>query len=230
MVVDHVQDLDVTPVGQADVGGVHLPALVGELGDKADVGAPGPLVGLGGDEAPGPKHTPDRRDRRDLAVALGEVLVDRLRASVPPGVLEGLAKPHDLVFEQVGDPRRRAVRTFGAGDEPGLAFGFVAGEELVEPAPVHAVGGRQLGDRRSLFQVALDEETTLVHRRPPFVDVSDVLTHQPLRCRLCPEIAHPLAHDVMHREAGTGRGRPHRWPAAEDERDPAPAGDVAHPE
>jgi hypothetical protein len=60
VVVDDVEDLDVVAVGEGPVGDVHLPALVGEFGFEADVGAAGPFVGLGGDEPAGVENSPDR--------------------------------------------------------------------------------------------------------------------------------------------------------------------------
>jgi hypothetical protein len=67
VVIDDVEDLDLGAAGQAHVGDVHLPALVGELGVEPDVGALGSFVGLGGDEAVGLEHPPDRRRRGDGA-------------------------------------------------------------------------------------------------------------------------------------------------------------------
>lgn len=104
MVVDDVQDLDLGTGGQRHVGHVHLPALVGQLGAEADVGALRALVGLGGDEASGLEHPPDRRDRGNGSVALpGEVHSDRLRAGVVAGLDELLAHTNDVVLEAVRD-------------------------------------------------------------------------------------------------------------------------------
>jgi len=106
VVVDDVEDLDVVVAGERDVGDVHLPAFVGQVGFEAGVGAAGPLVGLGGDKAAGAKHSPDGGDRRGGVVALGEVMVDRDRAGVEAVLGEVFAQGDDLVFEVVGDPGR----------------------------------------------------------------------------------------------------------------------------
>ena len=82
VVVDDVEDLVDDAVGHLDVGDVGLPALVGELGLEADPRALGPLVGLGGDEAPGLEHPLDGRDRGHLASRGGHVEVDRLGPGV----------------------------------------------------------------------------------------------------------------------------------------------------
>ena len=69
VVVDDVEDLHVGAVGERPVGGVGLPALVGQLGLEPPPRALGPLVGLGGDEPPAGQHPPDRRDRRHRPAA-----------------------------------------------------------------------------------------------------------------------------------------------------------------
>jgi hypothetical protein len=50
VVVDPAEDLDVDAVGEAPVGEVGLPGLVGLLGLEADVGRAGLLAGFGHDE------------------------------------------------------------------------------------------------------------------------------------------------------------------------------------
>src|SRR4051812_1414724 len=64
------------------------------------------------------------------------------------------------------------------GLEAGRALAPVAGQELVEPAAVHPVGGGELGDRPPRPQVGLDEEPAQVHRSTPA-----------LRCLLCLDTA-----------------------------------------
>jgi hypothetical protein len=48
VVIDHVQDLDVAAIGEGPVGGVGLPALVGQLGLEPPPRALRSLVGLRG--------------------------------------------------------------------------------------------------------------------------------------------------------------------------------------
>jgi hypothetical protein len=87
MVVDEVQHLDVAAVGQRPVGGVGLPALVGQLGAETYIGAPGPFLGLGDDKTSPGQHPPDARHRRDQLAGAAftpghQVVLD----SVRPGV------------------------------------------------------------------------------------------------------------------------------------------------
>src|SRR5712664_1470474 len=58
-VVEEVQDLDRTAVGQRPGRGVGLPGFVGQLGRKADEGRLGPFLGLRCDEAVAVKDPPD---------------------------------------------------------------------------------------------------------------------------------------------------------------------------
>lgn len=104
VVVDDVQDLDLGAGGQPHVGHVHLPALVGQLGAEADVGALRALVGLGGDEAPGLEYPPDRGDGgNDSPAQPGEVHPDRLSPGVIAGLDQLLAHTDDVVLEAVRD-------------------------------------------------------------------------------------------------------------------------------
>ena len=171
VVVDHVQDLDGAPIREAPVRHVGLPGLVRERGDKAGVGALRALVGLRGDKAPRPENPPDARDRRHRLFEMCplEVLSDRRRPGVKAVLGELFSDGDDLVLEGGGDPCRRTVRPARSRCDAGLAPELVAADQLVEPAPVHAVGTGQLGDRPSLLQVRLDQEPTDVHRRPPLL-------------------------------------------------------------
>ena len=81
-VVEEVQDLDRTAVGQMPGGGVDLPGFVGQLGGKADEGRLRPFLGLRCDEAVTFEDPPDGRHRGRLADLLGEVVVDGVRAGV----------------------------------------------------------------------------------------------------------------------------------------------------
>ena len=108
MVVDDVEDLEEGPVAQGHVGDVGLPALVGQLGREAPPRALGPLVGLGGDEAPGLEHPPDGRDRRHLSLALGQVVVNGHRPRVEAVVGQLLAQGHDRLLVATGDARGAA--------------------------------------------------------------------------------------------------------------------------
>ena len=98
-----------------------------------------------------------------------EMDVDRLGAGVVAAIGQLLAQGHHLVLEEVGDARWRAMGTPGAGFEPGLTLPAVADEELVEPAAAHPMGGGQLAQPFPRPQVRFDQESGLVHRRPPAV-------------------------------------------------------------
>jgi hypothetical protein len=106
VVVDDVEHLEFGAVRDPDVGDVCLPALVGEVGGEADPAAVGPLVGLGGDEAPGLEDPPDRRDRRRGAEPLVQVVAGGLGAGVETGVDQLFADGDDRLVVAIGDPRR----------------------------------------------------------------------------------------------------------------------------
>ena len=114
-------------------------------------------------------------------MAIGQVGLDGGRPGVDTELDELFAQTDDLLLPQVGDPGRRRLRTCGAQLESGLAFPSVAGQAFVEPAAVHPVGLRQLTDGLAGAQVCLDQEATLVHRRPSSAGVSYVLTQVSLK-------------------------------------------------
>jgi hypothetical protein len=111
VVVELVEDLDVGAVGEGPVGGVDLPAFIGLVGLEAHEGALGPLVGLGGDEAPPDQHPPNGRHRGGSAVAALEVRSDRLGAAVVAGLVEFLSQRHDLVLHRCGDAMWAVLRS-----------------------------------------------------------------------------------------------------------------------
>jgi hypothetical protein len=75
------------------------------------------------------------------------------------------AKPDDQLDHIGGDRGGGGLRATGAGLERGLALGLVAGLELVDPAPVHAVPGGHLGRGLVLDEQGSENETRLRHRR-----------------------------------------------------------------
>ena len=106
MVVDDVEDLDVGPVGEGPVGGVGLPALVGQVGFEALPGAAWSFLGLGCDEPSSDQDPPDRGCRRRwlaaASVAELEVVGDGGRAGVEALVEERFAEFDGVVFDGLG--------------------------------------------------------------------------------------------------------------------------------
>jgi hypothetical protein len=134
VVVEEVVDLHAGAVGELPVGGVGLPAFVGQVGAEPGAGALGPFAGLRGDEPATGQHPPDRRDsRQGFHAGCGQVGADRLGAGVQALLRQVLAQPDDLVLEVQADRARVGVGSLGPRSERGLAFGFVAVEELLDP-------------------------------------------------------------------------------------------------
>jgi hypothetical protein len=69
VVVDEVEDFDLSGVSEEPLGGVGLPKLVGQLSLEADEGSLGPFVGLGRDQALALEDAPDGDPRRSLVDA-----------------------------------------------------------------------------------------------------------------------------------------------------------------
>jgi len=111
MVVDQVEDLDISPVGQPPMGGVGLPELIGQLGLEAVPGRLGTLVGLGGDEALGLEDSPDGLTRRRTAQSHGEVVGDGLSAGVDTEPDQLLAQLDDDLLDFSRSPSRRRLGT-----------------------------------------------------------------------------------------------------------------------
>ena len=103
VVVEPVQDLHVTAVGQTPVGEVRLPGFVREFRLEAAVGAAGPLVGVGDDGAVAGQDPRDRR-RRDVGLFLLQVPGDGVRAGVQALLGQVLAELENAVDDRL---RRR---------------------------------------------------------------------------------------------------------------------------
>src|SRR5262249_7813453 len=112
----------------------------------------------------------------DVAVVGGEGGGDRLRAGVKAVFAQLLSQREDLRDESLRGLARRASWPPGAGHKARLALGAIAREQLVDPAAMHPVAGRQLGDRPPLEQMRLYQIPRHPHRRTPSLGVSDVLT------------------------------------------------------
>jgi hypothetical protein len=112
VVVDEVEDLDPCPVGQVPVGGVSLPAFVGETGLEADEGGAGALVRLWRDQAMTAEDPPDgAAGGRWRSQAPGEVVQDRLRSAVVPGGKEVAPQLEDGGDHRLADRPWRGSRS-----------------------------------------------------------------------------------------------------------------------
>jgi hypothetical protein len=166
VVVDHVEDLDLFAVGQHDVGNVHLPALVGQIGLEADVRALGALVGLGCDEAPGFEYPPDGGDRGDLAptVRPTQMDLDRLGPGVKASLGQFLSETDDLVLVDVGDFGGRVMGPLRARHQAGVAFGRIAGQQFIEPGLRDAMITGHLSDGLAFDQDCRHQIRRHLHR------------------------------------------------------------------
>ena len=135
VVVEDVQDLDLSSVGKAHVGDVSLPAFVRHVGFEPHERAARSLLGLRGDEPPAHQDPPDRRDRGHLCltVATGQVDPDRVRPCIEPEVTQLLAQLDDLVFECLSGAKGTSPRSARARLEPAIPFGIEAPADLVDP-------------------------------------------------------------------------------------------------
>jgi hypothetical protein len=172
VVVDQVQDLDGQARGQRPVRRIGLPELVGQRRLEADHRRARTLARLRHHEPALAEQPDDRAGRGHRAGAPSEVPLDGQRAGVEPLRQESGAQRDDLIGDRSGHRRRRAVRPARARDEPGLALSPVPRQQLVQPAPVHAVDPRELGDRPTLAQVRLDQIPPDVHPETPSAQLS----------------------------------------------------------
>ena len=143
VVVEPVDDLRVRPAGQGPVGEVGLPALVrlGRL--EAQVGGPGPLAGLGGDQPGGVQDPADRRGRGDVQPGLLQVPGDGDRPGVPAGRGQLEAGLDDELADLVLRRLRAALRPAGPGLDRLQPARLVPGHETVQVlAGVPVLGGR----------------------------------------------------------------------------------------
>ncbi len=146
MVVEPVQDLDLGPVGQAPVGEVGLPQLVGRGGLEPDPGAARALTRLGDDEPCRVEDAPDGRGRRDGETLAPQVPADRDRTGVVTTGGELGAEREDPHAHGVRRPARVGLRPSGAWLERIQAAVAIASEQALQMLPAHPVLGRGGGD------------------------------------------------------------------------------------
>jgi hypothetical protein len=180
VVIEPGQDLDVGAGGQAVVGEVGLPHLIGLLRLKADVGRPGPLAGGRGDQALAAQGAVDRRPRHPKLVVVFEVPADRVRAGVQSLTAEPLAELDDQLDRGIGDGGRGRLGSSGARLERGVALSPVAGHELIHPRAGHPVSGRHLTRAATFNDNSSDHQTGLGHpptSEPAITPVVDGVRH-----------------------------------------------------
>ena len=163
VIVEPGADLDLAPVGQAPVGEIGLPDLVGRGGLEPDPGTARALARLGHDETGGVQDPPDRRARRDAQALALEMPGDRERT--------GVQAPGRELDPQGNDPVAHAIRrAAGAGVRParprlqGLeAVVAVALEQTLQVLPAHPGRGRGGRDGPLLGDDTQDGNTLLRH-------------------------------------------------------------------
>jgi hypothetical protein len=106
VIVEPGEDLDVDQVGEAVVGEVGLPHLVGLLGLEPDVGRAGPLARGWRDQPAALQGAVDRRSRHPELVMLLEVPADRVRPGVQTSGGEPTAELDDQLDGRFRDRRR----------------------------------------------------------------------------------------------------------------------------
>jgi hypothetical protein len=86
-----------------------------------------------------------------------------VRSGVQPGPGQLLAQVQDQLDSLRRGGGRAGVRGPGTGLERGLAFGPVAGQELIDPGTGHPVLGHDLADRALLDGDSGDDQARLRH-------------------------------------------------------------------
>ena len=144
VVVEPRADLDLGPVGQAPVGDVGLPQLVGRRGLEAEPRAARPLARLGDDQARRVEDAPDGRGRRDRQALALEVPGDRHRAGIEPAGGElGAQRRRSARGPRPASARAAAwpARARLEGLEAALAVAAEQALEMLTTEPVLGRGG-----------------------------------------------------------------------------------------
>lgn len=172
VIVDEVEDLDLRIVFQPPMGDISLPTLVGQCRFETDERVVGTLVRLGVDEPPAGQDAPDRRDRRDLCTALGEMPVDGASSGVEPLISQMLAQDDDFVLDLTRSSVRSRVGSSRSGGERLIATCPVAGQFHRDPALGHSVAPGHLSDASALEHHRVDHVPSQLHRSHPSPRVS----------------------------------------------------------
>jgi hypothetical protein len=172
VVVEPRADLDLGSVGQAPVGDVGLPDLVGRGSLEPDPRAARALARLGRHEPRRVEDAPDGRGRRDPETLALEVPGDRDRARIEAAAGELRAQLDDPRTHGLGRPAGVAAWPARARLQGLEAAVPVPAEQAVQVLPAHPVRGRGGGDGQLL--------------RDDLEDGHTVLRHAP-DCRACPD-------------------------------------------
>ena len=177
VVVQPVDDLDLSAVRETPMGEVGLPHLVGRRGLEPDPGTARALAWLSDDEAGRVEDAPDGRGRRDRAPLTAEVPGDRDRTAIEPVGGELRPQLDDPGAHGIGRPARVGARSARArleGIEPALP---VPAQKPVQVPAAHPALGRGGGDGQLLCDDLKDGHPMLRHwagrsicssrRRPP---------------------------------------------------------------
>jgi hypothetical protein len=179
VVVEPGADLDLAPVGEAPVGHVGLPDLVGDVGLEAVPGAARARAWLGRDEAGAHEDASDGRGRGGVEPFPFEVPGDRHRPGIEALRAELGAQVEDPVTHGRGRPTRVGLRSTGARLDRFEAALTVAAEQALEMLSTEPVLGCGGGDGQLL--------------RDDLEDGHPVLRHA-TDCRLCPDS--PVAYHL----------------------------------
>ncbi len=163
VVVEPVQDLDVGAVGEAPVGEVGLPGLVGLRGFEPEVGRPGSLPWFRDDQAGGVQDASDRGGRRCRQVLLLQVPGQGDRACVQPRGGQLDSKLHDPLGNLGRHSVRAGSRCSRAGFDRVQAAVSVTGQESVQMATGEPVLGCRRGHGQLLGHDLQHGDTSTRH-------------------------------------------------------------------
>jgi hypothetical protein len=148
VIVEPVEDLDLAAVGQAPVGEVGLPALVGRGGLEPDPRAAWALAGLGDDEPGRVEDPPDGRGRWDGETLAPEVPGDGDRTGVKPAAGQLGPQRDDASADMVRGPAGVGPRPAGARIDGLDAVVPLPAQEPVQVPATDPVLGCRHGDGR----------------------------------------------------------------------------------
>lgn len=179
MVIEEVQDLGVSPVGEGPVREVRLPGFVGLVGFEAVQGRFGALLWFGGDEPGGVEDPADRGGRVRMQSFTFEVPGDRDGSGVQAGSDQFTAQVQDPLHCGFGGAARIVQGAFRPGlDGVNAAFCF-APEEFMDPATADSEAAGCGRDGQALVTDGEDDDFLLRHEScSTNHSVNDVPSHR----------------------------------------------------